>query len=139
LNQAGIDLTLAHPTVIEKLLTLSAASDHAHHLGQSLDELVRHHPPLRSLVLAGLLRSLQAACDEGAAFAPTDEEERKKYLLNDTDVVGKLDIPAENEPLKKLVMILNVSIMTDTELTSGLARCLAKQYTRQRVYRWRWS
>jgi len=59
--------------------------------------------------LAGLLRSLQAACDEGAAFAPASEDERKKYLLADTDVVGSLDLPAENEPLKKLVMILNVS------------------------------
>lgn len=108
LNQAGIDFTLAHPAVIEKLVNLSTSSDHAHHLGQSLDELVRHHPPLRSLVLAGLLGSLTAACQEGAAFVPKDEEERKKYLLTDADVVGVLDQPADNEPLRKLVMILNV-------------------------------
>jgi hypothetical protein len=110
LNQAGIDFTLAHPTVIEKLVALSSSSDHAHHLGQSLDELVRHHPPIRPLVLAGLLSSLTAACQEGAAFVPKDEEERKKYLLTDTDVVGELDRPADNEPLRKLVMILNVSL-----------------------------
>jgi hypothetical protein len=88
-------------------MTLSTNSAHSHHLGQSLDELVRHHPPLRPLVLKGLLDSLQVACDEGAAFVP-DEEERKKYLLDDTDSVGGLEAAAENEPLKKLVMVLNV-------------------------------
>jgi len=62
--------------------------------------------------LAGLLRSLQAACDAGALFVPVDEDERKKYLLADTDIVGNLDVPADNEQLKKLVMILTVSNFT---------------------------
>jgi hypothetical protein len=91
------------------------------------------------LVLAGLLRSLQAACDEGAAFVPTNEEERKKYLLAETDIVGSLDLPAENEPLKKLVMILNVSHVSQTQLISGLARCFTKQYARKGIHRRRRS
>jgi hypothetical protein len=74
---------------------------------------------------------------------PKDEEERKKYLLTDTDLVGELDRPADNEPLRKLVMILNVSMKVIGQgrrlIIKGTTRRSSKQHIGQRVCGRRWS
>ncbi|ORY33382.1 hypothetical protein BCR39DRAFT_491673 [Naematelia encephala] len=69
LNQAGLDYTIAHSRIITNLITTSVLvtpeagvdRDSAHHFGFALDELVRHHPSLRTFVLDAIMDLLRQA------------------------------------------------------------------------------
>ncbi len=83
LNQAGMDLTKSHQDVLVKLITSVASPSHgealserdnAQHLGAALDELVRHHPPLRSIVFDAVMGLLRQTVEQGAAFVPPPHE-----------------------------------------------------------------
>lgn len=80
-----------------------------HHLGQYLDELARHHPSLRPLVLKATLEQLRIACDNGAKFLPI-EADRPRYLLDASDRAEEFEKPVENEALNKLVKVITVSL-----------------------------
>lgn len=123
LNQVGMDYTLAHPRVVEEMVVAAMSSEsHAVQLGQYLDELARHHPPLRSLVLKATLDQLRQACEQGARFTP-EEKDRQSYLLESSDIAGQFDKPVENDALNKLLKIFTVSHMLSCgALTEGPAR-----------------
>lgn len=78
------------------------------YLGQYLDELARHHPSLRPLILKAILDQLRIACENGAKFIPI-EADRHRYLLDEADQVDDLHKPVENEPLDKLNKVVTVS------------------------------
>lgn len=103
-----MDYTLAHPRVIEQLVAAMMSSDgQSAQLGHYLDELSRHHPPLRPLVLKATLEQIRLASEDGAQFQP-DEEDRQRYLLNAADTAGEFDKPVENRALNKLLNIFSV-------------------------------
>lgn len=77
-------------------------------LGQALDELARHHPSLRPLVLEASLEQLRIACEDGAKFVPV-EADRPRYLLSASDQVQDFPVAAESEPLQKLLRVVTVS------------------------------
>lgn len=108
LNQAGMDFTLEHPKVIEDLVASAMASDdHAIQLGQNLDELCRHHPPIRPIVLKSVLEQIRLVSEEGARFTPP-EKDRQRYLLDEKDTAGDFDRTIENDTLKKLLKVFTV-------------------------------
>lgn len=78
------------------------------YLGQTLDELARHHPSLRPLLLKAALEQLRIACENGAKFIPI-EADRPRYLLSASDRAGEFDKAVENEPLNKLLKVISVS------------------------------
>lgn len=78
------------------------------YLGQYLDELARHHPSLRPLVLEASLEQLRIACENGAKFVPI-EADRPRYLLQASDRAEEFEKAVENEPLNKLVKVISVS------------------------------
>lgn len=111
LNQAGMEYTLAHPRVVEGIVVAAMSVEGpVIHLGQHLDELARHHPPLRPLVLNATLEQLRKVCENGAKFVPS-EDARSRYLLTASDEAVEFDKPVENEALDKLLKIMTVSAL----------------------------
>jgi E3 ubiquitin-protein ligase HUWE1 len=109
LNQAGIDFTLEHAKLLESYVRVAAANEsHALQLGINLDELVRHHPALRKTILGGALDLIRATINESRSFVPS-EEDRPRYLLDASDIVGESDKAVENDHVNKLASQLNVS------------------------------
>ncbi len=74
LNQAGMDLTLSRPQVIKHLVECSAnpayreilkERDNAVFIGGALDELARHHTPLKQLVMDASIAMLNRLIETG--------------------------------------------------------------------------
>ncbi|WWD19760.1 hypothetical protein CI109_104224 [Kwoniella shandongensis] len=124
LNQSGLDHTLAHPGVITNLVNTVILSSHesvfnerdnGRHLGSSLDELARHHPALRPIILQSCLNLLKQATDAGAAFQP-DETQRRDYSLEEmsqtqssqADEVRPLQSPPSNPCLSTFSRVFKV-------------------------------
>lgn len=110
LNQTGLDYTLAHPQIVKGMVVASMSNDgQILYLGQYLDELARHHPSLRPLVLEACLEQLRIACENGAKFVPI-EADRPRYLLQASDRAEDFEKAVENEPLNKLIKVISVSL-----------------------------
>lgn len=91
LNQAGLELTTSHPDLLIRLVDITVSPlheeaiserDNAQQLGASLDELVRHHPPLRPIVLGAIQELLRKTIDQGAAFEPPPDRSHG-YVVDD--------------------------------------------------------
>jgi E3 ubiquitin-protein ligase HUWE1 len=124
LNQAGMDLTASHSVVLSNLISTTVSPGHdeamserdnAQHFGASLDELVRHHPPLRPIILEALLAVFRKAVDDGSAFVPSPEKkheydvaEASSAPLMDTDAVRDGTLPS-NPPLEAFAKIFKVN------------------------------
>ncbi|WVR09546.1 hypothetical protein IAU60_006615 [Kwoniella sp. DSM 27419] len=90
LNQAGLDHTIAHPKVVTNLVDILLQSshanilnerDHAKNLGASLDELSRHQPLLRPIIMRAVIAILRRVRADASAFVPP-EKEKRDYSLN---------------------------------------------------------
>lgn len=129
LNQAGIDDTKRRGTVVTNLLETIIATDFesvydsgkaAHALGSGVDELIRHHPPLRTIVLDGIFKILKQASENGDAFEPTSDiegEYRLKFSLSapgtkDKEVARRRPSPT-NPPLSALARIFQVDCLPE--------------------------
>ncbi|ODN73426.1 hypothetical protein L202_07951 [Cryptococcus amylolentus CBS 6039] len=112
LNQAGLDYTVAHPGIISNLVYTVVSPrheqifnerDNAKNLGLSLDELARHHPSLRPVIITAVIDVLKKAHEFGATFEPKDEE-RLDYLVDEisTQMVPSLETqPSKPAPTNK--------------------------------------
>ena len=141
LNESGMNYTKEHPDVIRNLIKSAAntpvddtalAVEKGHPqtaLGESLDELVRHHPPLRPILLSAILVTLGETMNSAAAFEPT-EETKKFYIMNpgENEVVGHTETAPPTESLEKLMRIWmlqrglfrNVNVCKDFIAEGGL-------------------
>lgn len=77
LNQAGLDQLAQRPTIIPSIFSILTSErhvktlqekDHATYIGTSIDELVRHHPSLRTAVFDAIKTTLQRIEDLGNEF-----------------------------------------------------------------------
>lgn len=121
LNQAGIDFTLEHKDLLGAYVRAATKDDHSLNLGSHLDELVRHHPQLRKCVLDNILDLLRSQIEQARTFVPS-EEDRPRYLLDVSDVVGHSDKQVDNDHMKELTRTLNVSPIADSQLMSSCCK-----------------
>ncbi|KAJ9092936.1 hypothetical protein QFC21_006648 [Naganishia friedmannii] len=90
LNQTGMDLTVNRREVLARLIHNCADPayrdilrdrDNASFLGTSLDELARHHPPLKPILLEALSTLLKDLATQGETAAAWNQWEPSKYRL----------------------------------------------------------
>ncbi|KAJ9104930.1 hypothetical protein QFC19_003725 [Naganishia cerealis] len=90
LNQTGMDLTVNRREVLGQLIHNCAdpayrdilrERDNASFLGTSLDELARHHPPLKPILLDALGTLLKDLVSQGQTAAVFNQWEPSKYRL----------------------------------------------------------
>ncbi|KAK4689594.1 E3 ubiquitin-protein ligase HUWE1, partial [Tremellales sp. Uapishka_1] len=123
LNPAGLAYTIAHPAVLTKIIETANAPDHddiyadrdnAQHFGATLDELVRHHPTLRPIVLQAVLTLLRKNYADGEAFVPPPEMANEYFIsdsIGDTSVEidGKrVEVLPSNTPMNNLQKVFKV-------------------------------
>ncbi|WVQ77455.1 hypothetical protein IAR50_007141 [Cryptococcus sp. DSM 104548] len=129
LNQAGLDYTVAHPGIIANLVGTVVSPQHeqifnerenAKNLGLSLDELARHHPSLRPVIVKAVIGVLQSAHQSAATFEPSDEE-RLDYLVD--DVSARMVPSLETQPSKSAPTNKPLAAFTRVfKMLSGLLR-----------------
>ncbi|KAK8853332.1 hypothetical protein IAR55_004036 [Kwoniella newhampshirensis] len=135
LNPAGLDHTLAHPKVITNLVNTIMSTTHeyvfnerdnARHLGSLLDELARHHPALRPVILQASLGLLRQATDAGIAFEP-EESQRREYFL---DEMAQNSNPPIDDVQRSQSPPSNTCLSTFSRVLSGLLRnaAIAKDF-----------
>ncbi|WWC91853.1 uncharacterized protein L201_006800 [Kwoniella dendrophila CBS 6074] len=109
LNQSGLDFTIAHPGVIINLISIINVPTHekiftdrdsAKSLGAALDELSRHQPLLRPIIMKAMIELLRKATEAGKAFEPSTEDRREYFLdeMNHTEAEAKTDRPVPTNP-----------------------------------------
>ncbi|KAJ9117613.1 hypothetical protein QFC22_004463 [Naganishia vaughanmartiniae] len=90
LNQTGMDLTVKRREVLARLVHVCANPayrdilrdrDNASFLGTSLDELARHHPPLKPILLEALSTLLKDLVTQGETAAAFNQWEPSQYRL----------------------------------------------------------
>jgi E3 ubiquitin-protein ligase HUWE1 len=116
LNPAGLKYTSEHPKVMTNLIDVALSSevkdtpidrDHAATVGAALDELVRHHPPLRPIVQDKVFALLREATEAGSAFEPP-EDQLKDYAIDAmTAELAPKEAPT-NEPLNRFAKIFRL-------------------------------
>jgi E3 ubiquitin-protein ligase HUWE1 len=116
LNQVGLAFTLAHPTVLVNLVRCTISESHedaiserdnALLIGAGIDELSRHHPTLRPIILQGVLDMLRQTCKEGETFTP-EAADAAQYASTASDIETTTP-PPSNQNLVKLAKIFKVS------------------------------
>lgn len=132
LNPQGLADTIEHFGVISNIIKVAtswnsdefADRDYVTTIGQSLDELVRHHPTLRPKVREAVVSLLNEAIEEGKAFKPTAKEVND-YAVDPNVIAPDMDVdstedakdadakdkdrePITNAPLAKLTNILKL-------------------------------
>ncbi|WRT70096.1 uncharacterized protein IL334_007090 [Kwoniella shivajii] len=89
--ESGLEYTVAHPSVVTNLISAVNKPNYQHifddrenakGLGAALDELSRHQPLLRPIIMKASIDLLCRASKDGAAFEPSANE-RKEYILNE--------------------------------------------------------
>ncbi|WVQ94835.1 hypothetical protein IAU59_001918 [Kwoniella sp. CBS 9459] len=100
LNQAGLDFMTSHPVVITNLVNVVTLPSHesaigdkenAKYLGASLDELSRHHPVLRPIIMKAVIEMLHRVTEDAAKFEPKPEERREYILEAMRPIEGELE------------------------------------------------
>ncbi|WVW86319.1 hypothetical protein I302_108361 [Kwoniella bestiolae CBS 10118] len=119
LNQSGLDFTVAHPGVINNLVSMVNVPSHekifndrenAKSLGAALDELSRHQPSLRPVIMKAAIDLLRSATEAGKSFEPSAGE-RREYILDEMALpAGTTDKPPPptNPPLSAFARIFKV-------------------------------
>lgn len=106
LNAAGMDLVVQRREVLGRLVNNCAdpayrdilrERDNATFLGTSLDELARHHPPLKPILLESLATLLKDLVQQGQTAAVFNQWEPAKYRLMTVEDVAK----SQEEDAKK--------------------------------------
>lgn len=117
LNQAGMDFVLSRPQLIRLLVNsptnpayrdVLKERDNAAYLGSSLDELARHHTPLKAVLHEALFDMLRALAKMGqkARWAGLDKVADYKLILDtDQSTSGKPqsapEMPAPEEDVEQ--------------------------------------
>ncbi|KAL7424430.1 E3 ubiquitin-protein ligase tom1 [Cryptotrichosporon argae] len=128
LNQTGLQETLDHFDVISKIISTvtteiveaeGSERDNVTSFGLTLDELVRHHPPLRPKVLESVFGVLRETVEEGKMFKPADVQARH-YAIDGNPEAMQIDAdkPAEEGPTNPVLVKLNKVL----KLLSGVLR-----------------
>ena len=115
LNTAGLEYVGAHPDVLTNLVNASislneSGAEHIQHMGAALDELSRHHPTLRPIVLEAVNKQLQQSIEAGKAFVPT-EEEAANYSFENVDKNADSPKTVTNKPMTDLAKVIKVSLV----------------------------
>lgn len=119
---------MLHPTVLNRLLDVAVLAikeevpterDNLQTVGTTIDELVRHHPSLRPIVLTAIFRLLRQARDEGQNFIPAASEACHYVWTATTSGKELSKEPPSNPHLAAIGRIFKVSPFDETGLTSG--------------------
>ncbi|GHJ84973.1 hypothetical protein NliqN6_1375 [Naganishia liquefaciens] len=107
LNAAGMDLVVQRREVLGRLVNNCAdpayrdilrERDNATFLGTSLDELARHHPPLKPILLESLAALLKDLVEQGQTAAVFNKWEPAKYrLMTVEDVTRRAEEDAKKQ------------------------------------------
>ena len=93
LNQAGQDQLTTRPTIIPGLFSIFTSERHQRVLqdkenavliGSAVDELIRHHPSLKSAVFEAITSTLSKIEDLGSTFTPSESNESWYKLVRTT-------------------------------------------------------
>jgi E3 ubiquitin-protein ligase HUWE1 len=107
LNATGMDLTVQRREVLGRLVNNCAdpayrdilrERDNASFLGTSLDELARHHPPLKPILLDALATLLKDLVTQGETAAVFNQWEPSKYRLMTVEDEQKQKTENKDEP-----------------------------------------
>ena len=107
LNQAGQDQLAARPTIIPGLFSIFTSERHQRVLqdkenavliGSAVDELIRHHPSLKSAVFEAIKSTLSKIEDLGNTFTPSESTESWYRLVRTTSTVPA---PADEDVLMR--------------------------------------
>lgn len=115
LNQAGLDHTVENAQVLTNFINTAvdgsmpegSERENTQQLGAALDELARHHPTLRPIILKAVVDLLQKATESGKAFTPSAEE------ANDYSLKALAETPKKPEDVKTST---NVPLATLTKV-----------------------
>lgn len=117
LNETGLQSTLAHPKIITNAISMITASairqpdrEHAKALGIAMDELIRHHPPLRAMVSEASRQHLESAIALGGAFVPAETEQHHYVLEPPASDRASAQKPPLNEPLLQIIQAVKVHL-----------------------------
>ncbi|KAH9176780.1 hypothetical protein EDB89DRAFT_1939867, partial [Lactarius sanguifluus] len=108
LNQAGQDQLTARPTIIPCLFSIFTSERHQRVLqdkenavliGSAVDELIRHHPSLKSAVFEAIKSTLSKIEDLGSTFTPPEGTE-SWYGLAQTSA-SAIQAPADDDVLMR--------------------------------------
>ncbi|KAI9449410.1 hypothetical protein BJY52DRAFT_1215929 [Lactarius psammicola] len=108
LNQAGQDQLTARPTIIPCLFSIFTSERHQRVLqdkenavliGSAVDELIRHHPSLKSAVFEAIKSTLSKIEDLGSTFTPPEGTE-SWYGLARTSA-SAIQAPADDDVLMR--------------------------------------
>jgi E3 ubiquitin-protein ligase HUWE1 len=104
LNQAGQDQLIARPTIIPGLFSIFTSERHQRVLqdkenavliGSAVDELIRHHPSLKSAVFEAIKSTLSKIEDLGNTFTPSENTESWYSLVRTT--ASAVPAPADED------------------------------------------
>ena len=108
LNQAGQDQLTARPTIIPGLFSIFTSERHQRVLqdkenavliGSAVDELIRHHPSLKSAVFEAIKSTLSKIEDLGNTFTPSESSESWYRLVRTT--ASTVSAPADEDVLMR--------------------------------------
>ncbi|OCF44407.1 hypothetical protein I317_01667 [Kwoniella heveanensis CBS 569] len=127
LNQAGLDFITSHPGIITSLVNVVSYPTHEtafgdrenpKYIGASLDELSRHHPLLRPIIMKAVIDMLQRVIKDAETFEPKMEE-RREYILEELR-------PLEGKPSGETPPVPNnthlATLARTFKMLSGLTR-----------------
>lgn len=109
LNQAGQDQLTARPTIIPCLFSIFTSERHQRVLqdkenavliGSAVDELIRHHPSLKSAVFEAIKSTLSKIEDLGSTFTPPEGTE-SWYELARASASGTIQAPTDDDILMR--------------------------------------
>ena len=119
LNSAGLEQMTSQPDVLINIVEKAAVTvdpqDLTVQFGSSLDELTRHHPALRPIILKGLMQVVDQTTTKAEAFVPP-EEERRQYVYENVEEHQVVT----NEPLAAIAKLCKLL----TGALSNTALCL---------------
>jgi hypothetical protein len=109
LNTAGLEHALGHPAVINNLVSQTvdledeSGVEYTQRIGGALDELARHQPLLRPLIMKAVLQQVKSAVERGESFLPSQEEHRD-YTFDPVEEPRSVS----NKPLATLTRVCKV-------------------------------
>jgi E3 ubiquitin-protein ligase HUWE1 len=108
LNQAGQDQLTTRPTIIPGLFSIFTSERHQRVLqdkenavliGSAVDELIRHHPSLKSAVFEAIKSTLSKIEDLGNTFTPSESNESWYKLVR--TAASTASAPADEDVLMR--------------------------------------
>ncbi|TPX56315.1 hypothetical protein SpCBS45565_g08434 [Spizellomyces sp. 'palustris'] len=133
LNQAGLDeFNAAKP--IDKYLEVLTSEEHLrtlqdndvpHLVGNSMDELIRHHPSLKDDVMSAIIKMLQRVVDIGQVSSPedTDTSQLQTMKVVDSGMQLSADLASEDKRDSRISQFIDVVARFLEGLFQNVAHC----------------